>query len=293
MISDVFLEKIKEYQINNEIEQENILLELIQQFILVSLAKANFFVDAQFHGGTCLKIIHNYKRFSEDLDFVLKNKKPDFILDTYLEQVRNDFLAEGIHIEVIDKSVSGKALKKAFLKTNSLGKMLMVDLPFTRDQRKKLKVKLEVDTNPPTGSTYETAYLNFPTIMPITVQTLESCFSGKSHALLCRNYIKGRDWYDFIWYVNKKICLNYTLLESALFQEGPFKGKKLKVTISWLKKEMEKKIKSIDWNKTKEDVYRFLPLDEQKTLELWNVDFFLYYLKKFIDECCLEKKTNK
>jgi len=283
MISEIFLEKIKEYNPNNEIEQENILLELTQQFILVSLAKANFFFDAQFHGGTCLKIIHNYKRFSEDLDFVLKNKNPDFILDKYLEQIRNDFLIEGIHIEIKDKSVSGKALKKAFLKTNSLGKVLMVDLPYTRDQRKKLKVKLEIDTNPPKGSTYETAYLNFPTIIPITIQTLESCFSGKAHALLCRKFIKGRDWYDFIWYVNKRVVLNYTLLESALFQEGPFEGKKLTITTSWLKKEMEKKIKSIDWNKAKEDVYRFLPSEDQKTIELWNVDFFLYYLKRFCD----------
>ena len=252
----------------------------MQQYILVSLSKNGFFKEAQFHGGTFLKIIHNLKRFSEDLDFVLKDENPQFKWQLILENVKKDLTNDGIDFDIIDKSKFEGAIQKTFIKTNSIGKILHINLPYSRHQYKKIKIKLEIDCIPPKGSKFETHYINFPITVPITTQTLASGFAGKIHALLCRNYTKGRDWYDYIWYISKNTKVNMNLLKNALFQQGPWKGEKITLTEKWLEEVFVQKINSIDWKEATEDVSRFLPLGEQSSLEYWNKKLFLYHLKK-------------
>ncbi len=221
MISKVFSEKLRDYNPENEIEQEHVLQELMQMLTLSMLAKSDFFTLAAFQGGTFLRIFHNLERFSEDLDFTLKQQCSAFDWAPYLELVRKECEAEGIHLEVIDKSRSSDAVKKAFLKSDSIGKILILDLPFDRFVKRKIKIKFEIDTNPPPGSQFETQYLSFPIPAPVTTQKLPSSFAGKLHALLCRPYVKGRDWYDFLWYVSKKTLLEAMLLENAVKQIRP------------------------------------------------------------------------
>ncbi len=114
----------------------------------------------------------------------------------------------------------------------------------------------------------------------ITTQTLESGFATKSHALLCRGYTKGRDWYDFLWYISKKIVPDLNLLGNALDQQGPWAGKKIRITKDWYIQSIRARIVQVDWEAARQDVTRFIPSKEQDSLALWNPDLFLYYLDR-------------
>jgi predicted nucleotidyltransferase component of viral defense system len=279
-MNDVFSEKLKEYGPENAMDQENVIRELMQHHVLASLARAHFFHHAEFHGGTFLRIFHGLDRFSEDLDFVLKRGDRGFAWRRYLDRVVRDCAHEGIRFEIADRSSPDSAVKKAFLKTDSIGKLLLLDLPFSRHPSRKIRIKLEIDTNPPAGSTFETSYLSFPVIAAITTQTLESAFASKSHALLCRRYSKGRDWYDFLWYASRKIVPNFNLLSSALEQQGPWRGQGAEVSPAWYLERLREVIAGTDWSRTRQDVARFLPLARQESLDLWSRDFFLYQLDR-------------
>ena len=283
MLDRVLIARLHDYAPANPIEQENVLQELMQHYVLSSLSRAGLFSEAMFHGGTCLRIVCGMNRFSEDLDFLLKRPNPNFRWHGYLESVRKDCAQEGIPFEVQDKSHAGTAVQKAFLKTESIGKILALDLPFERYQARKIRIKLEIDTNPPAGSTFTTNYITFPVTAPLTTQSLESGFALKLHALLCRSYVKGRDWYDFVWYVARKTRPDLDLLCHAMQQQGPWAGQKITVTMRWVQDHMEAAIGRIDWAATRADVQRFLPLREQEGLRAWSADFFLHHLARMDD----------
>ncbi|MBN2242360.1 MAG: nucleotidyl transferase AbiEii/AbiGii toxin family protein [Acidobacteria bacterium] len=280
MILQALAEKLDEYPIASALDQENVLQEIVQQGILATLSRAGLFSKAQavFHGGTCLRLIYGMNRFSEDLDFFLKQPNPDFSWREYLEQVARDGKAEGFDYSVPFKGDDKTAVKKAFLRTDSFGGDPASILPYPRDPRKLIKVKLEVDVNPPPGSRFETRYLAFPQIAAVTTQSLESGFAMKIGAMLCRTYVKGRDWYDFTWYINKKIVPDMSLLNRCLDQQGPWAGRKINVDLGWMEEALRNKIAGIDWPAARRDVERFLPLREQESLNLWGREFFLHFL---------------
>jgi len=284
MLDKVLSARIRDYAPANTVEQENVLQELMQHYVLSSLSRAGMFAQAMFHGGTCLRIVAGMNRFSEDLDFLLKRPDPNFRWQSYLESVRKDCSQEGIPFEVQDKSQAGMAVQKAFLKTDSIGKILELDLPFERYKARKIRIKLEIDTNPPAGSTFTTSYITFPVTAPLTTQSLESGFALKLHALLCRPYVKGRDWYDFVWYVARKTKPDLDLLRHALRQQGPWTGQQFKMTTRWVQECMAAAIRRIDWTAARNDVQRFLPLREQEGIRAWSADFFLHQLTRMIDD---------
>jgi predicted nucleotidyltransferase component of viral defense system len=272
--------RLRDYAPASAVEQENVLQELMQHYVLASLSRAGLFAEAMFHGGTCLRIVHAMNRFSEDLDFLLKEPSPSFRWQRYLESVRKDCAQEGIPFEVQDKSQAGMAVQKAFLKTDSVGKVLTLELPFERHRPRKIRIKLEIDINPPAGSTFTTSYITFPVTTPMTTQSLESGFALKLHALFCRSYVKGRDWYDFVWYVARKTSPDLALLGQALRQQGPWAGQQITVTMGWVRENMEAAIRRIDWTAARDDVQRFVPLREQEGLRAWSAEFFLFYLAR-------------
>ena len=280
MIHRVLEERIKEYTITTALDQENVLQEIVQHMVLASLSRAGLFSKAQgiFHGETCLRIVHGMNRFSEDLEFFLKRPDPGFSWRGYVEHVVRDGKSEGLDFSHQLKLEDKTAVKKAFLRTGAFGLDLAPVLRYPRDPRKLIKVKLEIDVNPPRGSTFETRYLAFPVITAITTQSLESGFAMKISALLGRTYTKGRDWYDFIWYVGKKIVPDLGLLSRSIDQQGPWGGKKIKVDPGWLKTSLKNKIAEVDWKSARRDVERFVPLREQESLNLWGREFFLHHL---------------
>jgi predicted nucleotidyltransferase component of viral defense system len=280
MLDRVLSARLRDYAPANTIEQENVLQELMQHYVLASLSRAGLFTKALFQGGTCLRIVHAMNRFSEDLDFLLKQPDPHFRWQHYVESVRKDCAQEGIPFEVQDKSQAGSAVQKAFLKTDSIGKILTLDLPFERHRPRKIRIKLEIDVNPPAGSTFATNYITFPVTAPLTTQSLESGFALKLHALLCRPFVKGRDWYDFVWYVGREVRPDLDLLGHAVQQQGPWAGQAVKVTPGWVRERMAAAIRRIEWPAAREDVRRFLPLREQEGIREWSADFFLYHLAR-------------
>lgn len=281
MIKELLEERIRQFAPGDVLEQENVLKELMQECILVSLSRTGLFANAVFHGGTCLKIFYGLQRFSEDLDFFLNDPHVNFSWNDCLEVVRRDLEEMGVHFEAIDRSKADQAVKKAFLKTDSVGTVLLLDLPFERNLRRKIRVRLEIDTNPPGRSRLETHFLTFPAAAAITTQTLEAGFATKLHALLCRPYAKGRDWYDFLWYVSRYIQPQFDLLADALKQVGPWREQKeLIVEPAWLLEQLRFRIRGLDWKKVCDDVQRFLPRLEQESLSLWKEEFFLYHVEK-------------
>ena len=272
--------KLKSYSVTSEIEEMQALREITQEIILASLGRTGFFNQAAFQGGTCLRIVHGLSRFSEDLEFTLLEPNQNFAWQEYLESVATNVISFGYQMEITDRHEIESTVKLAFLKDEAVGKILQLRYAGKSSVLGKIRIKLEIDTNPPSGGQNEMKYLDFPFLSPITVQNPATLFAGKIHALLCRSYVKGRDWYDFIWYTARKTPVNYQYLEEALNQSGPLKNEKIKIDRTWLKEALYQKIKSIDWQEAKKDVRRFIPIAEQFSINLWNSDVFIQQLNK-------------
>lgn len=278
MASNIIETKLKNYAPHTIEEEEQALKEILQEIALYGLANANFFDKAIFQGGTALRILYNLPRFSEDLDFILKAPDSNFKWEPYVDAVITTCKQFGVQPEVIDKSRASSNVKKMFLKDDSIGKL--INLSFTHHPGKKLAIKFEIDINPPAGSNIDIKFLDFPIDYSVIAQDLSSSFAGKCHALLCREYIKGRDWYDFTWYVARKITPNFIFLENALDQQGPWANQSIIVTPTWFIEAMKEKIETIDWNKATNDVKPFLTTQDKQVLNLWGIDFFMDKLKK-------------
>lgn len=276
MSVEVIQQKLLSYQCQTVIEQENALKEIAQEIALLALSRSGFFQKAAFQGGTCLRILYGLERFSEDLDFVLEEADADFTWDQYITHMHDEFELYGYVLELVNRDKLDKVIKTAFLKAESLGGILVIkDM---RSNRPKLQIKLEIDTKPPQGSLYELKYLDFPLPYGIKTQDLPSLFAGKIHALLCRPYTKGRDWYDFVWYVSRNTPINFSLLNYALLQKSPWQ--EVVNDKKWIFEKLAEKIDQINWIEAKKDVERFLKPREFATLDLWSKEFFLSRLDK-------------
>jgi len=273
-------ERLTSYKVRNEVEEMQALREITQEVILCSLGRTDFFKLAAFQGGTCLRIFYGLNRFSEDLDFTLLKSNKGFAWQTYLEQVKDDVNSFGYNMEITDRHTTESTVRSAFLKDEAIAKILQLQYAGKTSLPGKIRIKLEIDINPPSEGIHEVKYLDFPYISGATVQNLPTLFAGKLHALLCRDYVKGRDWYDFIWYTARKTSINFHYLEHALKQSGPWKDIQEPITHFWLHNELYKKITSIDWNEAKRDVRRFIPINEQFSIELWSKDIFIQQLEK-------------
>jgi predicted nucleotidyltransferase component of viral defense system len=170
--------------------------------------ESDFSIKPHSRGGTCLRIFYGLNRFSEDLDFTLLKQDSEFRWKDYLEQVAHDVAEFGYEMEITDREDTETPVRFAFLKDEAIGKILQLQYAGKTSILGKIRIKLEIDTNPPSGSQYEVKYLDFPFLSPVTLQDPATLFAGKIHALLCRNYVKGRDWYDFIWYASRRTPVN-------------------------------------------------------------------------------------
>lgn len=277
---DIIKERLSSYAAANPLELENALKEIVQEIALYGLWRAGFFRMALFQGGTSLRILHSLPRFSEDLDFILRTPDSAFAWPTYLETLVAIFKEFGIDLSALPKEKMDGPIRQAVLKDTSLANQL--DLSFaSTGTHKTIKIKLEIDTNPPAHSGETTTFLDFPLDYEVRHQDLPSNFSLKIHALLCRGFLKGRDWYDFFWYVAKGVVPNLAHLRAALVQAGPWAAQdNLSVDLPWLENSLGTTIKSVDWREAASDVRRFVKPAEFGSLDLWSEDFFLAKLQK-------------
>ena len=277
-------QRLLSYNCKTDIEEQQAIREITQEVVLAALGRGDFFKQALFQGGTCLRIFYGLNRFSEDMDFILRNANPEYQLKDHIKHLTDELAAYGYTIEITDRNKAGATIKKVFLKDTSLGKVIDVRHTNLTGSMAKIRIKLEIDTNPPAGSGHELKYLDFPFVSAVAVQDKPSLFAGKIHALLCREYIKGRDWYDFIWYTSNRVEVNYGFLSSAINQFGPWKGQTITIDKAWMVQELERKINSIHWKQAARDVHRFVRTAEQPSLNVWSKELFLGQLSKLANK---------
>jgi predicted nucleotidyltransferase component of viral defense system len=273
---EIIQQRLASYQVSNVLAETQALKEIVQEIALYALWRANFFNIAAFQGGTSLRILHRLPRFSEDLDFILKTPAIDFDWQQYRRVLIETFTECGLKMSVIDKKDQmAQPIKQAILKNDAIANQLTIAFP-PGERSPLLKIKLEIDISPPKHSEYAWSYLDFPLDFEVCHQDLPSNFALKIHALLCRSYLKGRDWFDFTWYLSRKVVPNFRHLQAALDQAGPWQGQAIMVDLPWLQQQLLHKINQIDWQQAKQDVERFLPVLHRRSLNLWSRDFFAY-----------------
>ena len=271
---ELIQKRLDGYQASSPVQEEQATKEIIQEIALYALWRAGFFEVAAFQGGTSLRILHQLPRFSEDLDFMLKQPDPEFDWSGYLTELLSCFEEYGLQSEALPKGSMEQRIRKAVIKDSSVINQLKLSF-YKGHKDQKINIKLEIDVEPPAESGYEYTYLDFPTDFEVCHQDLSSNFALKIHALLCRGFLKGRDWYDFNWYVRQGVSPNLAHLRNALIQFGPWQGRgDLDVNLPWLQEVLQQKIVEIDWREAAADVERFLPASEQKSLALWSERFF-------------------
>lgn len=276
---------LKSYNPKSKIEYENAIQEIIQEISLLGLWRSKFFEHAAFYGGTALRILYGLSRFSEDLDFSLLKPNPSFELLPFLKAIEEELEILGLKVDVDHKiKRPEESIRSAFVKTGTLETFIRIGLDESlrryTQSNEIIKIKLEIDIDPPLGFATEVQYLTKP--IPFSVRTYvpEDLFAGKMHAVLCRPYkvrVKGRDWYDFIWYVNKGFRLNLAHLESRLRQSGHYLLEDPLSKAVFLNL-LREKIQALNLSAAKEDIRRFIR--DPRELDGWSVDFFLSLLSK-------------
>lgn len=275
---------IARYQPATAIEFENALKEILQEIALTGLARAHFFDKAAFYGGTALRIFHRLPRFSEDLDFTLisssSKSQSKFSLIPYFKSMKQTLGSFGFEVEIekIEKKNS-KSIESAFLKANTKIHFLKIEPGKTFADKihsdKKMTIKLEVDTTPSLGFETEVKVLHPPITSAVKVLKVPYLFAGKMHALLFRKWktrIKGRDFYDLLWYIGQQIPVSLRYLENKMKAGGEFE-KKQDLTQEYLVALLEKRIKSVDFESAAKDVIAFIK--DPNEILMWNKSLFL------------------
>lgn len=269
MSNTVFDQMLSRYTIQTENDRINALHEVMQQVTLAGLYRAGFFNKTAFYGGTCLRIFHGLPRFSEDLDFSLLQPESDFSLENYFEAVIDEFKALGREVVISRKEKKKLSqVESAFLKDTTE----IYNLSFQTTQ--SIKIKIEVDTQPPLGFSTEPKLLLLPFSFMVRCYTVPDLFAGKTHALLFRNWknrVKGRDWYDFEWYVRNDIPLGFEHFSQRAAQTHNFTNETLTPPI--FKEMLKKRISETDINLVKNDVRPFIK--NQSETDIWTTDYFL------------------
>ena len=276
-------EWIDQYKPKNSLQADQALREIMQEIALAGLTRGGFFEKAAFYGGTALRIFHGLPRFSEDLDFSLLEPDPDFELQPFLDQMQEEFSALGITITVAEKNKSNKThIDSAFLKADTTWKELVLKSIIRQERTGSLpdiRIKLEVDTEPPLGFTTEENLLVKPYSFYVKCFSLPDLFAGKMHALLFRkwkNRVKGRDWFDLEWYIQKGVPLHLNHLQRRAMNSDDWD--RTKMTRTHLIDLLTKKIRTVSFSNIREDIIRFIP--DAKVVEIWSPEYFLDLIQK-------------
>ena len=277
---DEIINKIlSKYEIRSLDDSIQALREIMQEIALLGLWRSKFFERAAFYGGTALRVLYDLDRFSEDLDFSLLKPDKQFDLSFYNEALKKELSSFGFKVDIENRAKSEKtAVQSTFLKANTRNQMLTIDLDNNFIKRiprnQKLKIKLEIDTDPPPGFSTAIKYLLLPIPFSIRTFSLPDLFAGKMHAVLCRGWksrIKGRDWYDFIWFAANHPELHLFHLEQRMRQTGHWEKKTI-FTAEDFHEKLSQRINQINIEQAQKDVEPFVKNAE--SLSLWSRDFF-------------------
>lgn len=281
-------EWIAEYNPQNEEDVLSALREIMQEITLAGLSRTDFFEKAAFYGGTALRIFYGLDRFSEDLDFSLLESNPTFSLEPYFSAILGEFEALGITVSIKEKlKAKESTIDSAFLKTDTIWKEIILEDIIKQTgvkSNRAIKIKIEVDREPPLGFETEEKLLIRPFSFYVKCFTQPSLFSGKMHALLFRkwkNRVKGRDWYDLEWYIKKGIPLDVNHFLQRALDSGDWIENEISAT--QIKNIINQKIEDVSFSGIKDDVVRFI--NDDAVLKIWSPKYFkdLVEKMKFIE----------
>ena len=276
---------LKKYRIENQNDKENAIKEIVQEIVLSGLSRGGFFDKAVFYGGTFLRIFHNLDRFSEDLDFALIEKDNNFNIENYFASIKKELMSFGLEMEVSkkNKSQDGNDIQSAFVKGNTQ----MLVLTFFPNEsangiisNQTIKIKFEIDTDNPSGGIIETRYNLLPSPYEVKIFDETTLFAGKIHAIICRDYknrVKGRDYYDYLFYCARNTKVNLVYLENKLKNSGKMSDNE-HLDIALVKKMLKDRFESLDYEAAKKDVSSFI--NDTSSLEIWGRDLFVSTLDK-------------
>jgi predicted nucleotidyltransferase component of viral defense system len=260
----------------------NKLREILQLTALLGLARHQFFEQAAFYGGTALRILHGLDRYSEDLDFSLLQPNPQFDFAPFLQGMQREMDAMGFKLEMQMRQKNQETgIWSAFLKANTLVLLLLIEERSTGiHPEQKIQIKIEIDTDPPAFCSTKSVLLENPIPFYLRTFSLENLFAGKMHAVLCRAWqkrVKGRDWYDLIWYIQNKVPVNLTHLKDRMQQSQQLQPDELLGSEELLHR-LRNRIHQIDWKLAKDDMTLYIA--DMRQVEIWSEPFFLEIIKK-------------
>lgn len=278
-MSMVLEQMLKSYQVENLYDKKNAMKEIMQEIVLCGLSRAGFFQKAAFYGGTALRIFYGLDRFSEDLDFSLETADPTFDLAAYFPVLEKEVRSFGLNVTIMEKEKTKESnIRSAFLKGNTKEHLLLF---YTDEQiaggvakSEMIKIKFEVDVNPPAYAAFEHKYRLLPAPYEINLYDMPSLFAGKIHAVLCRSWksrIKGRDLYDYVFYLSRRTAVNRRHLRERLIQSG-FIAEDAACTLPEIKRMLSDRFDQIDFSQAREDVEPFIR--DTSGLNFWSADFF-------------------
>ncbi len=286
-MKNVIQQMIARYDCKNNLERKNALKEIIQEIALLGLFRSGFFNYAGFYEGTALRIFYNLPRFSEDLDFSLIKADNDFLLAKHLKSVQNELNFYGFEMDIEEKIKNHDSnIKSAFIKGNTIIHLIKIVESKNKvrgiNRNEKIQIKLEIDINPPLYADYDVKYLLNPIPFSVRLFDLPSLFAGKIHALLFRswgNRVKGRDFYDYVWYLSNYPKINLVHLTERMRQTGDWNIES-NIQLSELKEMLHKRFKEVDFEQAKLDIEPFIL--NRNDLALWNKEFFDSITKSYL-----------
>ena len=224
------------------------------------------------------------------MDFSLLEKVKSFKIDRFFPFIIEEFDALGIKINLRSKNKKGSSsnIESAFLKNDTQIHTLDIKVNNLDSilngvySGKIIKIKLEVDTNPPLKFQTETKTLLLPITFNIISMTLPNLYAGKMHAVLCRKWksrVKGRDWYDFEWYVKRSTKLNLEHLEERMKGSGDLDDKQ-NLTPELFKELMYAKIDALQIEKAIEEVKPFIK--DTSVFQYWTIGYFKLLTDKIL-----------
>lgn len=276
-------EWIESYNPSNEDEILAALREIMQEVTLAALSRTDFYEKTAFYGGTALRIFHGLDRFSEDLDFSLIEPNPKFSLEPYFLAIQTEFMGMGMQVSLreIEKEKQSN-IDSAFLKSNTVWKELVLEEIIKQtgvQSNKSVKIKIEVDRQPPLGFKTEQKLLLRPFSFYVNCFESSSLFAGKLHVLLFRkwkNRVKGRDWYDMEWYIRKNIPLNVGHFIRRAQESGDWHEEQ--ISPQQIRTLLFSKIDTVSFSAVKDDVVRFI--ENEQVLDIWSAQYFTHLVDK-------------
>lgn len=270
---------IEGYHPKNNEEKRNVIKEVMQEIVLCGLSRAGFFNESAFYGGTALRIFYGLDRFSEDLDFSLLVKNKDFDLVKYFPILKDTVQSFGLNVDFeLKNKTRDSNVQSAFLKGDTIEHFLLFypnELVQGINKNEKVKIKFEIDIMPPGLATYETKFRLLPTPYSVRLYDEASLFSGKIHAVICRSWksrVKGRDLYDYVFYLSRNTKFNLPHLREKLI-DSEYISTDTEITCDSVKEMLINRFNEIDYNAAKEDVIPFIK--DASVLNLWSKEFFI------------------